>query len=232
MPRDGSGTYSYPAGGDASSGATISSSAYNARFADLLTDLNANRPLEKGGTGASLTDPAGDRLLGYDLSDSAAEWMTLGTGLAITVNELGLDSSLTDIVANPLTAAELQQLQNIGAVTVSAAQWGYLGAMGAQPLEPGNNLSDVSNATTAAQNLGLEIGVDVQAYDADLATYAGNPLSSAELDQLQNINSVTITNTQWGYLGAMGGQPLESGAIGSTVQAWDADLDTYAANPL
>ena len=36
-------------------------------------------------------------------------------------------------------------------------------------LQAANNLSDVANAATARQNLDLEIGVDVQAYDADTA---------------------------------------------------------------
>ena len=63
---------------------------------------------------------------------------------------------------------------------------------------------------TARASMGVAIGSDVQAYDADLTTYAGNPLTSVELDQLQNIGAVTINATQWGYLGSMSGQPLES----------------------
>lgn len=42
-------------------------------------------------------------------------------------------------------------------------------------LTPANNLSDVSNASTARTNLGLAIGSDVQAYDAGLADIAGIP---------------------------------------------------------
>ena len=47
-----------------------------------------------------------------------------------------------------------------------------------------------------------DIGVTVQAFSADLNTYAANPLTAAELGQLQNINTVTISNAQWVFLGA------------------------------
>jgi hypothetical protein len=43
----------------------------------------------------------------------------------------------------------------------------------ANALTAGNNLSDVNNAATARTNLGLAIGTDVQAYDAQLADVAG-----------------------------------------------------------
>ena len=36
-------------------------------------------------------------------------------------------------------------------------------------------------------------------------------LTSGEVNQLQNINSVTISNTQWGWLGGLGSKPLVSG---------------------
>jgi hypothetical protein len=40
-------------------------------------------------------------------------------------------------------------------------------------LAKANNLSDLTNTATARTNLGLAIGTNVQAYDADLATIAG-----------------------------------------------------------
>ena len=52
MPRDGSGVYSLPAGTTASPNTTIESAKYNAFGADLVTDLNAARPITAGGTGA------------------------------------------------------------------------------------------------------------------------------------------------------------------------------------
>ena len=37
-------------------------------------------------------------------------------------------SNIQPLIDNPITAAEAQQLQNIGSVTISNAQWGYLGS--------------------------------------------------------------------------------------------------------
>lgn len=42
----------------------------------------------------------------------------------------------------------------------------------------------------------------IPGYDANGRLAEAEGLTSTEVDQLQNIDSVTITNTQWGYLGA------------------------------
>jgi len=66
----------------------------------------------------------------------------------------------------------------------------------------GNGLNWVAESgATARASLGLAIGTDVQAWDTDLDTYAANPLTAAELGQLQNIGTATVSAAQWGYLG-------------------------------
>ena len=52
------------------------------------------------------------------------------------------DYVVADLAA--VTAAEARQLQNIGATTISPAQWGYLGAMSVQPAASGGN-SDIAS---------------------------------------------------------------------------------------
>ncbi len=61
-----------------------------------------------------------------------------------------------------------------GQTPPNATYWGLLAAQGAPGAGTGdllaaNNLSDVNNAGTARTNLGLQIGANVQAYDADTA---------------------------------------------------------------
>ncbi|MFW5902603.1 MAG: hypothetical protein ACOCTT_01810 [archaeon] len=53
-----------------------------------------------------------------------------------------------------------------------------------------------------------------------------NELTSSELAQLATIDSVTISNTQWGYLGDMDNQPVETKTVSLKPIAEDTDLET------
>lgn len=106
----------------------------------------------------------------------------------------------------------------------TAGAWGsgvsLIGPPGASGAGTGDmlaaqNLNDLANKATARTNLGVAIGVNVQAYDADLTTYAGITPSA-------NVQS---------YLGAAdyaAMRTLLGLVIGTNVQAYDADLTTWA----
>jgi len=55
-------------------------------------------------------------------------------------------------------------------------------------LSAANNLSDLDNAATARTNLGVEIGVDVQAYDANLPTWPAS-VDATEVGYLDGVTS-------------------------------------------
>jgi hypothetical protein len=122
-----------------------------------------------------VTDPNADRLVFWDDSAGQVNFMTLGTGLAFNGTALELDGDLQDI-------------------------------SGLTPTDGGVIIGDgtdfvVESGATLRTSIGVAIGVDVQAWNADLGVYAANPLTAAELGELQNIGVTTISATQWGYVG-------------------------------
>lgn len=185
--------YSLPASTAAVSGETISSTKWNSLTQDLEADMNVDRPIVAGGTGAStalaaLTNlfsgasPGGADKIGFwDQSAASFAFLSLGTGLSFNGTSLDLDADLSTLAG--LTVAA----DNFIAGNSGGTAW------------------EVKTPAQARTSLGLVIGTNVQAWDADLDTYAANPLTAAELGELQNIGTTTISATQWGYLGATGG---------------------------
>jgi hypothetical protein len=133
--------------------------------------------------------------------------LSVGTGLTITATTISADNNGT--VTSVGTTGTVNGLTLTGTVTTSGnlTLGGTLAINNADwsgtDLAVVNGGTGASDAGTARTNLGLAIGTNVQAWDADLDTYAANPLASGELTQLQNIGATTISATQWGYLGVM-----------------------------
>lgn len=102
-----------------------------------------------------------------------------------------------------------------------------------------------SDAATARTNLGLVIGTNVQAYDADLTTWAGiTPGTGVGTALAVNVGTAgavvvnggalgtpasgTLTNATGLPASGVVGTALVSADIGVTVQGYDADLNTIA----
>lgn len=108
-----------------------------------------------------------------------------------------------------------------GAGDMLAASYPHIVAIEALAVTDGNVIVGngstwvAESGSTARASLGLAIGTNVQAYDADLTTYAGITPSANVQTMLGSANNAEIRSN----IGL---------AIGTNVQAYDADLTTWA----
>ena len=152
MPRNASGVYSKPAGSTAITGTTIDAAAFNTLIDDIVADLNLVRPVVAGGTGAP------------NASDARTE-----LGLDIGSDVLAYDAGVQALSGNTPAADRIPYYTG-----ASSSALAVLSAY-ARSL-----MSTASEADFKAFT-NLEIGVDVQPYDVDLATIAGVTFTTGDL---------------------------------------------------
>jgi len=171
------------ASNSASAASTSATNASNSASAASTSATNASNSASAASTSAS------------NASTSASNAATSATNAANaqTAAETARDQTLTaydnfddrylgaktsdpsvDNDGNALVAGALYFNSSLGSMKVyTGSVWVDAYAAGSSFLAKANNLSDLTNTATARTNLGVAIGTDVQAYDADLATIAG-----------------------------------------------------------
>ncbi len=153
----------------ASNASTSATNASNSASAASTSATNASNSASTASTAATNASAA-------QVAAETARDQTLTAYDNFDDRYLGAKTSdpTLDNDGNALLAGALYFNSSLGYMKVyTGSVWVDAYAAGTSFLAKANNLSDLPDASVARTNLGLAIGTNVQAYDADLATIAG-----------------------------------------------------------
>jgi hypothetical protein len=183
-----------------------------------LTKTKGNVIAASGSVWATLAVGTDGQVLTADAASSnGVKWADVGSG-----SGQPLDDELTAIAG--LTSAADKVPYFTGSGTASLATLTTFG----------RSLIDDTDATAAQTTLGLVIGTDVQAYDADLAALAGLTSAADKVPYFTGSGTASVTTfTSFGRslvddIDASTARTTLGLVIGTDVQAYDAELAAIA----
>lgn len=198
-----------------------------------------------------LTDPGANRIMGWGSVGGAVNWLAPGTGMGIVGSYLSItDADIVSIIDATFSAGDT--LYHDGAaferlpagtyaqyLRISAGgipEWvAFPTGTGLGDLLSSNNLIELTDKPTARDNLGVEIGSDVQAYDATLQSLSALGTASGKIAYTTGVDTwaeTALAPFMRPLLGSADEATLKASihlTIGTDVQAYDADLDAVAA---